>query len=186
MNRLQLATLLSWSGDSGLKGRKRLQKVVFLLQRAGCQLDCQFTLHNFGPYSRDVADICDEMVAIGLITEEVIAVSQVKKYSYKLTESTKSRLEQLKDDALQPFRELGEKLISEELWDLELGATISFFLEKTNDIDKACAEACRYKKIPFEEGTYQKALNLVKLISEETIRIARICNAGQVLSRSSI
>ncbi len=35
MNRLQLATLLSWAGDNGLQGRKRLQKVVYFLQEAG-------------------------------------------------------------------------------------------------------------------------------------------------------
>ncbi|MFO1064120.1 MAG: hypothetical protein U0892_09680 [Pirellulales bacterium] len=34
MNRLQLATLLSWAGQDGLSGRKRLQKVVYLLQEA--------------------------------------------------------------------------------------------------------------------------------------------------------
>ena len=69
MNRLQMATLLSWADDAGLRGRKRLQKVVFFLQEAGCPLDCRYTLHHYGPYSRDVADRCDEMVAAGLIDE---------------------------------------------------------------------------------------------------------------------
>lgn len=59
MNRLQLATLLSWADDQSIQGRKRLQKVVYFLQYAGCPLDCRYTLHHFGPYSRDVADACD-------------------------------------------------------------------------------------------------------------------------------
>ena len=56
MDRYQLATLSSWAGERGIQGRKRLQKVVFLLQAAGCPLSSHFTLHHYGPYSRDVAD----------------------------------------------------------------------------------------------------------------------------------
>lgn len=69
MNRHQLATLIWWAGEAGIQGRKRLQKVVYFLQQAGCPLDCQYTLHHFGPYSRDVADACDEMVAARLVVE---------------------------------------------------------------------------------------------------------------------
>lgn len=69
MNRHQLATLLSLAGEQGFSGRKRLQKVVFLLQQAGCDLGCHFTLQPFGPYSLDVAHAIDEMVAAGLVIE---------------------------------------------------------------------------------------------------------------------
>jgi len=51
MNRLQFATLLSWAGEDGLNGRKRLQKIVFALQQIGCPLDSHFILHHYGPYS---------------------------------------------------------------------------------------------------------------------------------------
>ena len=44
MKRYQLAKLIEWSGES-LKTRKRLQKVVYLLQAAGCPLDADYTLH---------------------------------------------------------------------------------------------------------------------------------------------
>ena len=84
MNRLQLATLLSWAGDNGLHGRKRLQKVVYFLQEAGCPLNCRYSLHHFGPYSCDVADRCDEMVAAGLLEETARPFNGDTQYTYAL------------------------------------------------------------------------------------------------------
>jgi uncharacterized protein YwgA len=51
MTRYQLAKLVEWAGT--LRTRKRLQKVVFMLQAAGCPFDDGFGLHHFGPYSSD-------------------------------------------------------------------------------------------------------------------------------------
>jgi len=41
-------------------------------------------LHRFGPYSQDVADACDEMVAAGLVIETGGPQSTTKQYSYTL------------------------------------------------------------------------------------------------------
>src|SRR5215469_12009355 len=124
MNRLQLATLLSWAGDGGLQGRKRLQKVVFFLQEAGCLLDCQFTLHHFGPYSRDVADACDEIVAAGLVEEVGGPTTGDPQYGYRLKPETRRLLQQTPDAQMQRFQALGTELINTEIWQLELGSTI--------------------------------------------------------------
>src|SRR5258706_10557443 len=94
MNRLQLATLLSWAGDSGIQGRKRLQKVVFFLQQAGCPLDCQYTLHHFGPYSRDVADTCDEMVAAGVVGRKEGKPNTARAYTHPPPPATPGLLAQ--------------------------------------------------------------------------------------------
>lgn len=163
MNRLQLATLLSWAGDRGLQGRKRLQKVVFFLQQAGCPLGCHYTLHHFGPYSRDVADICDEMVAAGLIDESCDSqAGDRQQYAYKLTPSTSALLNQTPEPTMRSFQELGRGLIDEDIWTLELGSTILFFYRQSHDLDDAMQKACEFKKVPLQSGRSRKALQLAE------------------------
>src|SRR4051794_37885560 len=93
MTRYQLAKLVAWAEH--LRTRKRVQKVVYLLQAAGCPLDADFTLHRFGPYSQEVSRLSDEMVREGLLQEEVVPNSKGEQYSYRLTESTTRRIAEL-------------------------------------------------------------------------------------------
>jgi uncharacterized protein YwgA len=169
MNRLQLATLISWAGDTGLEGRKRLQKVVFFLQQAGCPLDCQYRLHYFGPYSRDVADACDEMVAAGLVIETGRPRNGAMQYDYSLKPEIRQLLEQTPDPRLQPFQPLGTELINESLWGLELGSTILFFYGQISDWNTAFAKACQFKKVDTTNESSQHALELAKRVSGQAV-----------------
>ena len=161
MNRLQLATLLSWAGEGGLDGRKRLQKIVYFLQYAGCPLNCDFTLHHYGPYSRDVADACDEMVAAKLLDESG-GPAESTSYTYKLYPATRGYLDHVPHQDLEQFKALGEALINENLWSLELGSTILYFYDQTEDWATAFNRACSYKKKATESTASQNALNLAK------------------------
>ena len=164
MNRLQLATLLSWADESGLQGRKRLQKVVFLLQEAGCPLECQYTLHYFGPYSRDVADACDEMVAAGLVIETGGPQNGAMQYGYALKPEIRTLLTQTPNAPMQPFEALGHDLITESLWSLELGSTILFFYRQSNDWNQALAKGCEFKKVPTDATGSKAALELAQRV----------------------
>lgn len=169
MNRLQLATLISWAGDTGLEGRKRLQKVVFFLQQAGCPLDCQYRLHYFGPYSRDVADACDEMVAAGLVVETGGPRNGAMQYDYSLKPAVRVVLEQSPDPQLQPFETLGKELLNESLWSLELGSTILFFHGQISDWSEAFAKACQFKKVDTTNESSQYALALAQRVSGQAV-----------------
>jgi uncharacterized protein YwgA len=165
MNRLQLATLLSWAGVNGLQGRKRLQKVVFFLQEAGCPLDCDYTLHHFGPYSRDVADRSDEMVAAGLLDEKVEVINGLTQYTYTLASGIRDLVATEPDRGMDRYRELGSELMDPartNLWWLELGATILFIFRQTGDWDHALARACEFKKVKAADAPSQRAFELAK------------------------
>ena len=161
MNRLQFATLLSWAGEDGLNGRKRLQKIVFALQQIGCPLDSHFILHHYGPYSRDVADICDEMVAAKLVEESQEMGSA--QYSYKLTPKTRKLLAKtVSRDKLKPFEQKAKALLRENLWTLELGSTILYYYGQNPDWDDAMAKACEFKKKPKDIKRSQRALTFAR------------------------
>ena len=162
MNRIQLATLLSWAGETGIQGRKRLQKVAFFLQQAGCPLDCEYTLHFFGPYSRDVADTCDEMVAAGLIEELGGRETGTMQYEYKLKPATREYLRQAADVSIAKFEEVGKQLIQENIWRLELGSTILFHYRRSGDWNEAMNQACRFKKVDAASAKSVEALEFAK------------------------
>ena len=167
MDRLQLATLLSWAGDGGLQGRKRLQKIVFFLQEAGCPLGCRFTLHHFGPYSRDVADACDEIVAAGLVDERAESQNGVTQYAYALKPPTRDMISREADASLRSFETLGRELIDPgktNIWWLELGSTVLFFYHASKNWSDAFAKACEFKKVKVEDRASQRALELARRI----------------------
>src|SRR5215471_8027123 len=86
MTRYQLAKLVEWAGT--FQSRKRMQKLVYLLQAAGCPLDVDYDLHHYGPYSQDLARLTDQMVRDGLLEERMEVRSYGEQYSYRLPEGS--------------------------------------------------------------------------------------------------
>ena len=165
MNRLQFATLLFWTGNDGMQGRKRLQKVVYLLQQAGCDLGCRYTLHHFGPYSMDVADICDEMVAAKLVEERGGPDVGAMQYEYRLTESTLKLLAKTTPPPeMAAFESTAKALLREDIWPLELGSTILLYHEQGGDWDESLRKACEFKKVSVDSEPSRKALALAKRV----------------------
>ena len=154
MNRYQLATLVDWVGT--LETRKRLQKVVYLLQVGGCDLDVEYTLHHFGPYSHDVASLTDEMVQAGLLCEKETANPLAgSSFSYSLSESAKSKLKRLQKSpdhqrhlgTLDKHEQLAKRLLGKDLKKLEFAATIAYFHTKKPDQgwEQARKRAAKFK-----------------------------------------
>lgn len=166
MIKYPLAKIISWAGDNGLTGRKRLQKVVYCLKSAGVSVDADFYLHHFGPYSWDVAKACDEMVLGEVLVE---SPASQKSYSYKLSdkgqELLRKAVEQPSKDmqALDEMEVLGKQLINEEIWALELGSTILFFQNQGYGDHAAKAAACEYKNVTIEGEEVNKAMAVAHL-----------------------
>lgn len=175
MRRYPLAKLVEWSGDEGLKGRKRLQKMVYFLQAAGWDLGAEYSLHHFGPYSRDVAEASDDLVAMGVIDERDEQIptngSSVLQYIYTLNpqrgtvsvEEAESRSPDAKLGANE-FREFAVRLQNENLWVLELGSTIHFFYNSPSggDWEAAVRRALEFKKRDNKDPCLAAALQLAK------------------------
>jgi uncharacterized protein len=162
---------VQWSG-TGIQGRKRLQKVVFLLQAAGCPLGADYSLHHYGPYSRDVADTCDELTASGLLAESWGGNGVGVEYSYKLGDRGPEAIaltEHHLGTGVQKwttFEVLAKDLLVRDMWELELGSTIAYFYGRSQDKDwdKALKDACEFKKKNPADPASQRALTLAKRV----------------------
>ena len=154
MNRYQIAKLVSWANH--LHTRKRLQKVVYMLQAAGCPLAAEFSLHHFGPYSEEVARLTDEMVRHSLLEEQAHDNSMGKQYSYRLPAPVQRQLDELEKsergrelaEALVPFELQAKELLAADLKTLEYASTISFFRSIGDDWDAAVKSAAAYTHTP--------------------------------------
>jgi hypothetical protein len=174
MNRYQLAKLVEWAGGE-LRSRKRLQKVVYLLESAGVELGASFILHHYGPYSYDVAALSDEMVRTGLLEETPEQFPTVTQYSYSLPEKTKELIAHFEADESKnitvkntaKFKNLAIRLLKEDLRKLELASTLAYFKKNGSDWDQAVDRACKFKNVDRESQQIADAEHLAKEIIEE-------------------
>lgn len=169
MNKYHLAKLIEMAGS--IKTRKRVQKVAYLLQIAGLDLGVKFRLHHFGPYSAEVASLLDEMSSQGILVENRQANRAGWQSEYHLSDQAQQTLREFDKTAkgkelageLVPFESRIYRLLAvDDLWELELGATIAYFYEKERNWDSAVAHACKFKSVPANVPKTLHALSLAK------------------------
>ncbi len=125
LNLLQLIDYLGGSVD----GRKKLQKLVYLIQHKGGPFQEVFQYHLYGPFSEQLANEIEEMKVFGLVRETQEPTSSGYKYRYSITKHGTQLLQSLSDSGLKPFKELIAELGQYDARDLELKATILFLAE---------------------------------------------------------
>ncbi len=176
MQPYHLAKLIAWTESGELKSRKRIQKVVYLLQRAGCgALDAEFTLHHYGPYSQDVAALTDQMVSAGLLMEKAEPNQMVgSSYSYRLSDSAKKSLAQFEEEEpgrkmaadMQPFHSRATELLKTDLRKLEYAATAAYFYWREQDWKTALDRTCEFKEVKADGDVVTAAVELAKKFVE--------------------
>jgi len=85
-------------------GRTRLQKTIYLLrERFGVPFTLRFKPYYYGPYSDELSDIVENLVALGLVEENRRYLADgVVEYSYKLTDAGSGFLQtQISTDTLR-------------------------------------------------------------------------------------
>jgi uncharacterized protein YwgA len=153
MTRYQLAKLIEWAGT--LRTRKKMQKVVFLLQAAGCPFGVDFGLHHYGPYSQQLARLADEMVRQGLLREASSGNSTGQEYHYTLSDDARRKLldfEASPEGAaavglLSGFAERARRLLGVEVKELEVAATLAFFRRQGHDWPAALEKTRSFKSL---------------------------------------
>lgn len=84
-----------------IRGRTRLQKIVFLGQKElGLPPLFDYSKHYYGPYSKDLIDTIDQMIMQGDIVENEENLGEYTRYTYKLSDQEKSVQESIPDLSL--------------------------------------------------------------------------------------
>jgi uncharacterized protein len=149
---LVLAVLHALPGHE-VRGRKRLQKLAFFAIQSGAKADARFFLHDFGPYSTEVAGATDLLSFLGDIAEEEAQFTRTKKYYklYRLSESeVPEKLPAVASNALAA-------LSSYTTIELEVASTIQYFMTKGLPFDEAIRETKKLKPSKSQPRIIQRA-----------------------------
>ena len=169
MTKYQLAKLVDWAG--GIDTRKRMQKLVYMLQAAGCNFYADYFLHRYGPYSQDVAQLTDDMVSIGVLEESSQPNQVGQQYSYQLTEQGRQQLVRLEGnskfadlvDQLSKYEALANELANKDLRELEVASTIAYYHhDKKLDWEEAAEHAFSFKGVNDNTTFATKTIALAK------------------------
>lgn len=153
-----LYSIDGFSSSSGIRGRKKLMKLMFFLEHLNLEENeltpdrqyskNEFIIYDYGPFSFDVMNGMEGLKTDGKISEEI----RTKPYIINLTEKGRRRSEKIgekiSNDKIQRIQRIKEKFGNEPGWKLE-----QLSLE--------------YLGIDEEEKTLRKGIPVRVLISEK-------------------
>jgi len=112
---IDISLLIAFFGsyNSKVRGRTRIQKDVCILKyRDKIPFNFEFESHYYGPYSSELADTINTLVAAGLLKQNVTRLSpDIRRYDYALTEEGKEMLQRVKVALRQEEPVLLEQLV---------------------------------------------------------------------------
>ncbi|MCZ0702545.1 uncharacterized protein YwgA [Natronobacillus azotifigens] len=109
-------------------GRKKLQKMIYILQKCDVPFEEKFTFHFYGPYSEELTLRIEEMCNLGFIEETKEEKSNYYQYQYQTTSAGIDFLDHVKVD-LPLFSKKVDLLKEQSSRFLELVATMLYFDE---------------------------------------------------------
>ncbi len=173
MDKYRVAKLIQWAKT--LRTRKRLQKVVYLLNAADCPFDAEFNLHHYGPYSHELAQLTDEMVRADLLVEQAEPNPMGgQTYSYQLSERAADQVKSVEDNPhrsedlkrFEEFSSLADRLLKESVSRLEYAATVAYFKRQDRSWDEARECAAKFKRLPSDGVDMRDAERLAREVME--------------------
>lgn len=137
-----------------VRGKKRLQKLAYLAVNSGVQADARFFLHDFGPFSPQVANATSFLTLVGDIEESDVLVGSTKKHLkvYRLVDRTT-----VTDELSPAVKSALLKLDSYSTIELEIASTILYFLSKGSALNQAIEATERLKPSKSEKPIIERA-----------------------------
>ncbi|WP_249869359.1 YwgA family protein [Oceanobacillus saliphilus] len=87
-----------FSVADGVTGRKKLQKMIYILQKCNIPFEEKYQFHFYGPYSEELTLRVEELCNLGFLQEEKEDKSNYYQYNYQLTAAGDDFLEQFPFD----------------------------------------------------------------------------------------
>ncbi|WP_077329392.1 YwgA family protein [Virgibacillus siamensis] len=129
-NHAKLMQFFSVAND--VSGRKKLQKMIYILQRCHMPFEEKYQFHFYGPYSEELSLRVEELCNLGFIAEEKEDRSNYFQYNYTITDDGKSFLDQFRLE--MPDMTTHVKMLKEKSSRfLELVSTMLFFDDLAED-----------------------------------------------------
>ncbi len=107
-------------------GRKRLQKMIYILKKSGIDFSERYSFHFYGPYSEELSTRVEELSNLGFIQENKEKEKGYYQYRYQLTNEGISFLNQAETE-LPDVSAFIEEMNEQSSRFLELVSTMLYF-----------------------------------------------------------
>ncbi|WP_079710560.1 YwgA family protein [Paraliobacillus ryukyuensis] len=126
------AKLMKFFMSSGeIVGRKKLQKMIYILKKCDVPFEEKYEFHFYGPYSAELTVRIEELCNLGFIAEQKEKKSNYYQYRYAVTDNGQDFLNQSMVE-LPPFEEKIQQMKEKSSRFLELVSTMLFFDHLSN------------------------------------------------------
>ncbi|WP_394218106.1 YwgA family protein [Halobacillus trueperi] len=144
-----------FSSTEEIVGRKKLQKMIYILKKCEIPFEERYQFHFYGPYSEELTLRVEEMCNLGFISETKEEKKNYYQYRYQLTDSGRNFLTHYEMD-LPPLNVHIEEMNGRSSRFLELVSTMLFFehLPKEEIAEKVFTvkSAQNYTQEDIDEG----------------------------------
>jgi len=145
---------------NGIEGRKKIQKMIYLLQQKGAPFHQEYKFHYYGVYSPELQNDLDQMASssLGLIEEEPVYTGLYQSHKYKTTSKLSELLRQIDAPDVSKYTELAKQLSNMQPRELEALSTI-VYLKKRGFSGERLSE--RFSELkPSLTAEYKNTVNL--------------------------
>ncbi|QGH36391.1 YwgA family protein [Gracilibacillus salitolerans] len=114
------------AASEGIVGRKKLQKIIYIMKKLGLPFEEKYTFYFYGPYSEELSLRIEEITNLGFVSEVKEQKSNYYQYRYQVTEQGEDFLKHsntelpLEESVVQEMKEQSSRF-------LELVATMLYF-----------------------------------------------------------
>ncbi|WP_188207498.1 YwgA family protein [Alkalibacillus aidingensis] len=145
-------------------GRKRLQKMVYILKKCGYDFSERYSFHFYGPYSEELSTRIEELCNLGFLDEEREKEKGYYQYRYHLTDRGAGFLEQAEVETPDMI-DVIDQMNNQSSKFLELVSTMLFFDEFSKDDVEEKVRTVKSKQ-NYTEQDFEEAW---KFIEELTV-----------------
>ena len=162
----KVMTLLQVAGE--VIGRKKLQKIIYILQKLEYPFTEKFQFHFYGPYSEELTLKIEELCNLSFVSEVREDKGGYHQYRYKLTEEGESFLQNYQID-MPKIQEYIDELNGESSRFLELVSTLLYFdhLPEAEVIEKVKIVK---QKQNYQDEEIQNGLTFIKHLKSQRIQ----------------
>lgn len=114
------------AASEGIVGRKKLQKIIYIMKKLGLPFEEKYTFYFYGPYSEELSLRIEEITNLGFVSEVKEKKSNYYQYRYQVTEQGEEFLEHSKTD-LPLVESIVQEMKEQSSRFLELVATVLYF-----------------------------------------------------------
>lgn len=118
--------MLFFKNAGEVVGRKKLQKMIYILKKCDIPFEEKYEFHFYGPYSEELTLRIEELCNLGFISEQKESKSNYYQYRYAVTEAGEDFLGHSAVE-LPSCSEMIEKMKDKSSRFLELVSTMLYF-----------------------------------------------------------